>query len=144
MDAEASTIWWLAAGALVAAELATGTFYLLMIALGCVAGAVAAHAAFGQTAQFVAAAIVAAGATTALHLRRRGRVSPPAGADRDVVLDIGQTVDVEHWDAEGGARVQYRGAAWSVAYAGEGTPRPGRHVIVAVDGSRLRVAPAAS
>ena len=33
-----STQWWLMAGVLVVAELATGTFYLLMIALGAVAG----------------------------------------------------------------------------------------------------------
>ena len=40
---EASTIWWLAAGAVVVAELLTGTFYLLMVALGLVAAALAAH-----------------------------------------------------------------------------------------------------
>jgi len=38
------TIWWLVAGALVALELTTGTFYLLMLALGAAAGAVVAHA----------------------------------------------------------------------------------------------------
>ena len=31
---EESTIWWLMAGITVAVELMTGTFYLLMIALG--------------------------------------------------------------------------------------------------------------
>ena len=31
---EYSTIWWLVAGALVIAELLTGSFYLLMLALG--------------------------------------------------------------------------------------------------------------
>ena len=44
MDWNASTGWWLAAGVLVVAELATGTFYLLMLALGLAAGALAAHA----------------------------------------------------------------------------------------------------
>ena len=34
MDLSSPTLWWLLAGALVAAELATGTFYLLMLALG--------------------------------------------------------------------------------------------------------------
>ena len=32
-----STVWWLVTGALVAAELMTGTFYLLMLAIGAVA-----------------------------------------------------------------------------------------------------------
>jgi len=32
MDWSAATGWWIVAGVLVAAELATGTFYLLMLA----------------------------------------------------------------------------------------------------------------
>ena len=42
MDLSASTFWWVAAGVAVAVELATGTFYLLMIALGLAGAAVAA------------------------------------------------------------------------------------------------------
>ena len=56
MDLSASTLWWLVAGALVAVELATGTFYLLMLSLGCVAGALAAHAGLSDTPQMVTAA----------------------------------------------------------------------------------------
>ena len=40
---EESTIWWLLAGGLVVAELLTGTFYLLMLAVGVGAAAIAAH-----------------------------------------------------------------------------------------------------
>ena len=40
-----STIWWLIAGVLVAAELMTGTFYLLMIAIGMASAALAASLA---------------------------------------------------------------------------------------------------
>ena len=43
MDISMATFWWVLAGAAVAVELATGTFYLLMIALGLAAGAIAAH-----------------------------------------------------------------------------------------------------
>jgi membrane protein implicated in regulation of membrane protease activity len=39
-----TTIWWLLAGTAVAVELLTGTFYLLMLAIGLVAAALAAHA----------------------------------------------------------------------------------------------------
>ena len=42
-----ATVWWIAAGLLVVAELASGTFYLLMLALGAGAGALAAHFALG-------------------------------------------------------------------------------------------------
>ena len=56
MTLSAATLWWVAAGIAVAAELATGTFYLLMIALGLGAGAVAAHAGLSATWQVTAAA----------------------------------------------------------------------------------------
>ena len=36
-----STVWWLVTGVLVAAELMTGTFYLLMLATGAAAAALA-------------------------------------------------------------------------------------------------------
>ena len=39
-----STWWWIVTGVLVALELTTGTFYLLMLAIGGVSGALAAHA----------------------------------------------------------------------------------------------------
>ncbi|MDP1901948.1 MAG: NfeD family protein [Rubrivivax sp.] len=139
----ASTLWWLAAGALVAAELATGTFYLLMLALGCSAGAVAAHLGLGSTTQIVAAALLGGGATLAWHLKRaRQPPAPPAESNRDVNLDVGETVHVPAWAADGSARVQYRGATWSVRFAHAGAPAPGEHVIVAMHGSELRVAPA--
>ncbi|HEU6455220.1 MAG TPA: NfeD family protein, partial [Roseateles sp.] len=43
MDWTDATTWWIAAGVLVAIELGTGTIYLLMLAVGAVAGALAAH-----------------------------------------------------------------------------------------------------
>jgi membrane protein implicated in regulation of membrane protease activity len=145
LDWNASTLWWLAAGVLVAAELATGTFYLLMVGLGCVAGALAAHAALGGTVQLVAAAVVGAGATTAWHLKRLQQpAAAPAESNRDVNLDIGQHLHVAHWAADGSARVHYRGASWAARYAGSGTPQAGEHVIVALNGSELRVAPVAA
>ena len=143
MDWNPPTLWWLATGALVAAELATGTFYLLMVALGCAAGALAAHAGMSGTTQVVTAALLGLVATAAWHMHRARQPSAaPAQNNRDVNLDIGSAVSVEQWQADGSARVQYRGASWSARFAGSGTPQPGRHVIVAVQGSELRVAPA--
>ena len=142
MDWNTPTTWWLAAGILVAVELASGTFYLLMLALGCVAAALAAHAGLAGTSQLVAAALVGGGATAVWHFKRaRSPRSAPAAANRDVNLDIGQTVQVELWDAGGAARVRYRGANWQVRFQGAGAPRPGPHVIVALNGNELAVAP---
>jgi membrane protein implicated in regulation of membrane protease activity len=145
LDLNASTWWWLATGLLVAAELATGTFYLLMVALGCAAGAMAAHAGLGSSPQIVTAALLAAGATLAWHLKRKRAPQPlPAASNPDVNLDIGQTVHVTKWSGDGSARVHYRGANWSVRYAAGGTPEAGHFVIVALNGNELRVAPASA
>jgi len=140
MDWSASTTWWLAAGALVAAELATGTFYLLMLAVGAAAGAVAAHAGLATTAQLASAALVGGGAVAAWHLRRsRQPATAPEATNPDAHLDIGATVHVPHWRADGTARVNYRGAAWDVRHVGTGLPAPGDHVIRAIDGNRLLI-----
>ena len=144
MEFSDATLWWMAGGALVAAELATGTFYLLMLALGCAAGALAAHLGLGSTAQVVAAALIGCGATLAWHLKRqREPQAAPAESNRDVNLDIGQTLQVPAWGDDGTARVQYRGAGWAVRLAEGSAAAPGPHVIVAVQGNELRVAPAA-
>ena len=141
-ELSAASWWWIGAGVLVAAELATGTFYLLMIALGAVAGALAAHVGLGGTAQLVAAAIVGGGATALWHWRRmRAPRSAPFQSNRDVNLDVGERVRVDAWAADRSARVSYRGAGWTVVFAGEGMPLPGDYTIVAVEGSRLVVTP---
>src|SRR5664279_2492804 len=69
--------WWVAAGIAVAAELGTGTFYLLMIALGLAAGAVAAQLGSAPAYQLLAAAAIGGGATALWHWRRISR--PPSG-----------------------------------------------------------------
>ncbi len=143
MDWSASTLWWLAAGVLVAAELASGTFYLLMLALGCAAGALAAHAGLAGSMQLVSAAALGGGATMGWYLKRsRVPRSAPAASNRDVNIDIGQSVQVAAWAVDGTAAVRYRGAQWAVRYAGPGTPAPGPHTIVALQGSELVVASA--
>ena len=136
-------LWWLCFGTLVAAELVTGTFYLLMLALGCGAGAVAAHMELPQAAQVTAAAVVGIVAVLICYVVRRRRPrAAAADRNRDVNLDIGQALQVPKWSADGSARVTYRGAMWTVLYAGPGAPAPGEHVVVAMQGSALRVAPA--
>nr|WP_297357075.1 NfeD family protein [uncultured Caldimonas sp.] len=138
MELTASTLWWVLAGIAVVAELTTGTFYLLMIALGLVGGALAAHAGLGFAMQLVAAAAIGGGGVAAWRVRRKQ--SPPAlppSTNRDVNLDIGGRVTVVQWNSDRTARVPYRGATWSVRYAGTDDPQPGEHVIRAVEGTVL-------
>ena len=142
---EDSTLWWLAAGAAVIVELLTGTFYLLMLTLGLAAGALAAHAGLGLAAQLLVGAAVGASTITAAYLYRRGRPGdPPARADRSVNLDVGEVVQIEHWNADGTAQIRYRGAQWTAVYRGPATPQAGRHRVVELEGSRLLVEPVPS
>jgi membrane protein implicated in regulation of membrane protease activity len=135
-----STIWWLLTGAAVAVELLTGTFYLLMLAIGLAAGALAAHLGAATTTQLVTAALVGGGAVGAWHLKRdKLPRAPAASANRDVTMDVGETLHIEVWNADGTANVKYRGANWTVVPA-EGAPQTaGAYRVSEVIGSRLVV-----
>ena len=135
-----STIWWLCAGAAVAVELLTGTFYLLMLATGLAAAAVAAHLGAGSVAQLLVAAAVGGGAVSGWHIRQSRRpAAPPASANSDVNLDIGEIVQVDAWQADGTASVKYRGANWTVLHRSGNPPSTGAHRVAEVIGSRLLV-----
>jgi membrane protein implicated in regulation of membrane protease activity len=142
MDLSSATLWWVAAGIAVAAELATGTFYLLMIALGLAAAAVAAHMGLPASGQIVTGALVGALATAAWHFKRmRHPQSAPAAENRDVNLDIGERVQVDTWNSDGTARVQYRGSVWTARAQAGATPVAGPHRVAAVEGNWLVLAP---
>jgi membrane protein implicated in regulation of membrane protease activity len=134
-----STIWWLLAGAAVALELMTGTFYLLMIAVGLIAGAVAAHLGLAMIGQMVIAAAIGGGAVAAWRWRRSKSPAPlPANANRDVHLDIGEPVHVARWNADGTATVKFRGANWTAVAANPAEPAgPGSFRIKEMLGNRL-------
>ena len=142
MSLSAATIWWVLAGILVAVELVIGTFYLLMLALGLAAGAVAAHLGLPLSAQVATAAIIGGGATAVWHWQRyRNPRSAPASSNRDVNLDIGAHVQVGEWAADGTTRVSYRGAGWPARLAPGATPMTGQHEVVAVEGNWLVLSP---
>jgi membrane protein implicated in regulation of membrane protease activity len=136
-----SMIWWLLAGATVALELLTGTFYLLMMAVGMTAGAVAAHMGLSVVQQIMVAALVGGGAVVAWHWKRRKSPRPaPANANHDVQMDIGETVQVAQWNADGTASVKYRGAQWTVMLANhKGGAEPGLFKVMELRGNRLVV-----
>jgi membrane protein implicated in regulation of membrane protease activity len=132
--------WLLAAGVLVILEVFSGTFYLLMIAIACGAGAMVALAGLGGPAQTLVAAVVGVLATLLLRRSKYGQtVSIEAGRDANVNMDVGQRLSVPHW-VDGQARVMYRGAQWDVQLAPGGNPEAGSYTIQEVRGSRLIVA----
>lgn len=138
-----STWWWIVTGVLVALELATGTFYLLMLAIGGVAGALAAHAGASLATEMVVAALVGGVAVVACYLIRRRRPGDPSPrAERSVNLDVGEIVQIDGWNADGTAQIRYRGAPWTALHRPGAEPRPGPHRVAELVGSRLLVDPA--
>jgi membrane protein implicated in regulation of membrane protease activity len=141
MDFAPSTIWWLLAATLVAIELATGTFYLLMLALGAATGAVAAHAGASPSMQIVLGGVVAVAAViiwSRVH-KRTGTAPLEAMQNRDVQMDIGERVTINAWNTDKTSKAVYRGSEWLVRYGGEDTPDTGEFRIVALEGNRLIV-----
>jgi membrane protein implicated in regulation of membrane protease activity len=136
-----STLWWLVTGGLVAVELLTGTFYLLMLAIGFAFAALAAHLGWSQTQQIVVAAVVGGVAVVGWHLRqmKRHHQEPPAQANVNVNLDIGETVQIDAWNADGSADVHYRGARWTAIHRSGVSPSPGAHRVAELVGNRLLV-----
>jgi membrane protein implicated in regulation of membrane protease activity len=135
-----STIWWVLAGVAVAAELVTGTFYLLMFAVGLASAAIAAHLGASSTVQLLVAAAIGGGAVAVWHLVRARRPRElPAGSNPDVNLDVGGTVQVDSWNADGTATVKYRGAQWTVVHSSGAPQSTGSHRVKEVVGSRLMV-----
>lgn len=142
MDLSTATFWWVAAGVAVAAELATGTFYLLMMALGLAAAAVATHLGLTLNGQIVAAALIGGGSTALWHWHRaRQPRSAPSHENRDVNLDIGERVHVAAWAADRTARVQYRGSTWTARLAAGADASAGEYRVQAVEGNWLVLSP---
>ncbi|WP_233881433.1 NfeD family protein [Paraburkholderia flagellata] len=133
--------WWIAAGVLIVAELMTGTFYLLMIALGFLAGALSYELGAPLDVQLIVAAVVGLAAVITLRRSRFGRRRrmTDASTDPGVNLDIGATLAVAAWH-DRRARTMYRGAEWDAELApGEPEDAP-LYEIKAVRGSCLIVA----
>jgi membrane protein implicated in regulation of membrane protease activity len=137
---EQSTIWWLLTGVAILIELMSGTFYLLMLATGLAAAAVASHLGATDTVQIAVAALISSGAVLGWRAYKISKPSSPsANANPDVNLDVGATVQIDAWNPDGTASVKYRGANWTVA-PDEGHPSAiGAHRVVRVLGSRLIV-----
>ncbi|MDY7572814.1 NfeD family protein [Actimicrobium sp. CCI2.3] len=138
-------MWMAVAGVLVTLEIFSGTFYLLMIAVGAAAGAIAAYAGLDTPVQFLVAGVVGVGATIALNRSKLGKGSRVVAArDPNINLDVGQMITIDQWQHPVGgrstARARYRGALWDVEYIGAGVAQAGVHEIREIRGSCLLVA----
>lgn len=139
-----TTLWWIAAGVIVGLELLTGTFYLLMLALGAAAAAISAQMGHPLSTQMLIAGVVGGVAALGWHLKRqrsKDQAQSEGRANPDLHLDLGQTVEVAQWAPGGRARVHYRGAEWDARYVGTSPAQPGAHRIQAIEGNTLVLAP---
>lgn len=126
-------IWWILAGALVAAEVATGTFFLLALGIAFTVGGLVAFAGAGFELQLLAASVLSIAGVFLAHRWRQRRTLPPP----DRGYDIGQSVRVQAWNPDGTARVAYRGTLWVAETASPDTPRADTMYIAAMRGSTL-------
>jgi membrane protein implicated in regulation of membrane protease activity len=126
-------VWWIAAAALVAAELLTGTFYLLVIGIAVAFGGVAAWLGANAPIQWLTACVLGFSGIASLERWKRGRGAvPPQRA-----LDVGQMVRVQSWGPDRTARVSYRGSTWDAELATPDTPQGETMYIAATRGSVL-------
>lgn len=146
MMMHAALLWWIAAGVLVGAEMFTGTVYLLVIALGAAAGAVAAHLNLNPTLQMsIASAVGMAGVLIWYLWCSRKKPVQAAQLAADAApnatlnkLDIGGTVLVQTWMRDGSTSVSYHGAIWSAIAADPSAPQQlGRHVVIDIRHNQL-------
>ena len=133
--------WFVIGFALLIAELLTGTFYLMVIAVAFGAAGVAALVGASVVAQWATAAAFALGGTVWLRQSRFGRrLRDRAGSDHVQNMDVGQTLRVEQWAPNRTARANYRGATWDVELAPGEVAAGGEFVIREISANRLIVA----
>src|SRR5512141_307467 len=107
----AGYVWWFIVGfGLLVAELLSGTFYLLVIAVAMGVAGLAALAGAPFALQLVIAAAIGLGGSLWLRTTRFGKRLHEKGDDRVQNMDIGQSLRVDQWTAGRTARAQYRGA----------------------------------
>ncbi len=134
---QAYVVWFIAGFVLLVAELMTGTFYLLVIALA-FAGAGVAHLVGASMAlQLVVAALIGFGGAIALRRSRLGRSSDAANPLQN--MDLGERLHIDAWSEARTARAQYRGAPWDAELAAGEAAVGGEFEIIEVRANRLIV-----
>ena len=127
------TYWFLLALVLLALEMATGTFYLLMLSVAMTVGGLAAWLSANVAWQLTLCALAVVAGTLILRRWKSAQHDKPT----DTSLDVGQQVQVLSWHENGTARVLYRGAEWDAEPESAGMPRDGSFYIKAMRGSSL-------
>lgn len=100
--------WFLLALVLAGLEMATGTFYLLIVAIAMTIGGVSDLLGLVFAAQLVLAALAGIAGIILLLRWKKAHTSDT----KSMSLDIGQPVKIIAWRKDGTVRVFYRGTEW--------------------------------
>lgn len=125
--------WFLLALILLAMEMATGTFYLLMASIATAIGGLAAWLSAGVEWQYILSALTAITGTLILQYWKKTQGNDTNGVN----LDIGQPVLVLTWHDNGCARVMYRGTEWDAEPESAELSHDGTFYIKEMRGSSL-------
>ncbi len=127
----------MAAVVLVIAEMNSGTFYLLALAVGLAAAGLSAYLGMVWGGQVAIAALVCSASIAGIY--RWKQQQEPNLNQGNHAYDIGQSVQALHWSDERHARVSYRGAEWDAELVGTALADTARKtwLIKEIAGSRL-------
>lgn len=134
---EAYLIWLIVGFVLVIAEMASGTFYLLVLGLAAFIAAALAWAGASFAVQVLVAVLLGIVSCVWVNARRKSANAPAMRP-----LDVGQPVALDSWvnQSDRLARVRYRDALWDARVSGEVRGEPGEiFYITAVRGNTLDV-----
>lgn len=134
-------IWIIFATIMAVVEMMSGTFYLLILAGGALAGGAVAGLGLSTSVQILCATLVTLAGWVLLYKFGPQLARAEAHKSADVNPDIGATVRLSELNVAGEQRVMYRGASWAARLDGA-TPELNRdYVIVSVEGAKLILAP---
>lgn len=125
--------WFLLALGLLAAEMFSGTFYMLVLSVAAAIGGLCAIAGVNEPGQLTLAGLAGIAGTVLL---RRWHIGRPSAAD-NANPDIGNSVRVLAWHEDGTARVLYRGAEWNAEPESADTPHANTLYIKSMRASTL-------
>lgn len=125
--------WFLLTLILVGMEMATGTFYILIVAIAMAIGGAAALLGLAFAAQLTLAALAGITGIVLLQRWKSGHVSDVTSQS----LDIGEPVKILTWHDDGTARVFYRGAEWNAELEAKDDGQEGVFYIKYIRGSVL-------
>lgn len=138
-------IWFILVGVCLILELLTGTFYLLFLALGLLAGGVVSGLGFSiyiQIIAFITTSMLCIFGLRVFGMSKKGN-GHHTGKNSSLNLDVGTLLSVTQWDSPRKTKVSYRGAQWQAILADSipGDALPGDYIISDIQGLVLVLSP---